>query len=231
MKVAVIPARGGSKRIPRKNIKPFAGRPMLHYAVSVALQSGLFDIVAVSSEDPEILAMAGELGAWALERPGDLADDWTPTVPVIAHGIKTLEEHGSRVELACCIYPAVPFLQQQDLANGLSLLESSMAQYAFPVVRFPSAVQRALRLKPDGSVAPLNPEAVNTRSQDLEPAYYDAGQFYWGRRDAWVSGVPVHPNGRGLIIPEWRAVDIDTPDDWRRAELMHQALIAQEEIR
>lgn len=204
---------------------------MLDYAVSAALQSGLFDVVAVSSEDPEILAMAGELGARALIRPSELADDWTPTVPVIAHGISALEENGRHVELACCIYPAVPFLQQQDLVEALALMASTAAQYAFPVVRFPSAIQRALRLGADGSVSPFNPDAVNTRSQDLEPAYYDAGQFYWGQRDAWASGMPVHPNGRGLVIPEWRAVDIDTPDDWHRAELMHRALAVQGDIR
>lgn len=230
MRVAVIPARGGSKRIPRKNIKPFAGKPMLNYALSAALNSGLFSIVVVSSEDPEILGLAEEFGAFPLQRPMELADDWTPTVPVIAHAITALERRDDPFEAVCCIYPAVPFLQQQDLESALTLLESSSAQYAFPIVSFPSAIQRALRLSTDGSVSPFNPDAVNLRSQDLEPAYYDAGQFYWGRRNAWLSGAPVHPNGRGLVIPEWRAVDIDTPDDWRRAELMYHALIAQGDV-
>ncbi|MEZ0171828.1 pseudaminic acid cytidylyltransferase [Microvirga sp. TS319] len=224
MKAAVIPARGGSKRIPGKNVKPFAGKPMLAYAVSAVLESGLFDIVAVSSEDPAILALGRELGARPLLRPAALADDWTPTVPVIAHAIAALEEGGTHLETVCCVYPAVPFLQRKDLVEALSLLERTGAEYAFPVVRFPSAIQRALRLSGDGRITSFNPDAVNIRTQDLEPAFYDAGQFYWGRRDAWAAGLPVHANGFGLVVPEWRVVDIDTPDDWRRAEIMHRAL-------
>jgi len=229
MKAAVIPARGGSKRIPRKNIRPFAGKPMLAYAVSAALSSGLFNVVAVSSEDPEILALARELGAATLLRPAELADDFTPTVPVIAHAIEALEQDAGRFDAVCCIYPAVPFLQRQDLIEALQLLNGSAEHYAFPVVRFPSAIQRALRLGADGKISPFNPDATNIRTQDLEPAYYDAGQFYWGRRDAWLGGMPVHPNGCGLVIPEWRAVDIDTPEDWQRAELMYRALSVTED--
>src|SRR3712207_5222868 len=116
MRAAIIPARGGSKRIPRKNIRPFAGKPMLAYAVSAALESGLFDVTAVSSEDAEILRMAEDLGAIPLERPAALADDWTPTVPVIAHAITALERQSGRIDTDCCIYPTVPFLQRQDLA-------------------------------------------------------------------------------------------------------------------
>lgn len=227
MRAAIIPARGGSKRIPRKNIKPFAGRPMLAYAVMAALGSGVFDVIVVSSEDPEILGLARDLGADALPRPVALADDWTPTVPVIAHAIASLETRGAWLDEICCIYPAVPFLQQEDLIEALSLLERTTAKYVFPVVRFPSAVQRALRMSPCGELSPLHPDTVNTRSQDLEAAYYDAGQFYWGRRDAWLSEAPIHSNGYGYVIPEWRAVDIDTADDWHRAELMHRVLVAQ----
>jgi pseudaminic acid cytidylyltransferase len=228
MRAAIIPARGGSKRIPRKNIKPFAGKPMLAHAVSAVMEAGLFDTVVISSDDSEILEVAQNLGASALRRPQALADDWTPTIPVIAHAIEILEQQSKALDLVCCVYPAVPFLQQQDLSDALTLLEQGNAYYAFPVVRFPSAIQRALRLSQDGKVSSFNPEMVNARSQDLEAAYYDAGQFYWGRRDAWLSEVPIHLNGLGLVIPEWRAVDIDTPDDWKRAELMYHLLTRRE---
>jgi pseudaminic acid cytidylyltransferase len=227
MKIAVIPARGGSKRIPRKNIKPFAGRPMLAYAVSAALEAGLFSTVVVSSDDSEILEYASTLGATPLRRPQALADDWTPTVPVVAHAIAATQEDFGQPDIVCCIYPAVPFLQRQDMVETLSLLEGTNGKYAFPVVRFPSPIQRALRLGQEGVLAPFFPEATDARSQDLEPGYYDAGQFYWGWRDAWLSEAPVHSNGHGFVIPEWRAVDIDTPDDWRRAELMYAALAKQ----
>ena len=222
--VAVIPARGGSKRIPRKNIKPFAGRPMLSYAVAAAFGSRFFDVVAVSSDDDEILAMARSLGAVALRRPAELADDFTPTVPVVAHAVRALEPDHGRLDPVCCIYPAVPLLRPDEIVEARALLDASGAPYAFPVVEFPSAVQRALRREGDGSLTPFFPEFTQTRTQDLAAAYYDAGQFYWGRRDAWLSSLSIHGNGRGLVIPHWRAVDLDTPDDWRRAELLRQLL-------
>jgi pseudaminic acid cytidylyltransferase len=227
MKIAaVIPARGGSKRIPRKNIKAFAGRPMVSYAISVALESGLFDLVAVSSDDDEILDLACSLGAFVLRRPAELADDFTPTVPVIAHAIHALEPDHGALHPVCCIYPAVPLLRSSDIAEAKALLDSTDAPYAFPIVEFPTAIQRALRLDSDRALSPFFPEFTETRTQDLPPAYHDAGQFYWGRRDAWLSQLSIHKNGRGLIVPSWRAVDLDTPDDWRRAELMQRVLAA-----
>lgn len=224
MKIAVIPARGGSKRIPRKNIRPFAGRPMLSYAVAAADGTGLFDCIAVSSEDDEILDLAAKLGARALPRPAKLADDFTPTVPVVAHAICALEPDIGKADLVCCIYPAVPFLRSLDIRDALSILPRNSTSYAFPVVRFPSAVQRALRLDDQRRVSPFFPDATDKRSQDLEEAYYDAGQFYWGSRECWLGGLGIHSNGLGLVVPEWRTIDIDTPDDWRRAELMYKVL-------
>ena len=225
MKLCVIPARGGSKRIPRKNIRPFAGRPMLAYAVEAALGSGLFGHVMVSTDDAEIAAAARALGAEVpFERPAELADDHTPTVPVIAHAIEHFRTLGWEFGAVCCIYPAVPFLQTADLRQALELLEKGGADYAFPVAAFASPIQRALRRLPDGRVQPFRPEYVQTRSQDLEPAYHDAGQFYWGRTEAWLASRSVHANGVGLVIPHWRVVDIDTQEDWERAELLYRAL-------
>ncbi len=221
MKLAVIPARGGSKRIPRKNIRPFHGKPMIAYAIQAALVSKAFDRVIVSTDDTEIAEVAKAHGAeLPFIRPPELADDHTPTVPVIAHAIQQCHQLGWDVEEACCIYPGVPFISANDLLLAREKLLESDAHYVFPVTGFPSPIQRALRRLPDGSVKPFHPEYAATRTQDLEPGYFDAGQFYWGRASAWLSGLNLHLNGVTFVIPEWRVVDIDTPADWERAELL-----------
>ncbi|MGQ9685967.1 MAG: pseudaminic acid cytidylyltransferase [Thiobacillaceae bacterium] len=227
MRLCVIPARGGSKRIPRKNIRPFCGKPMLLYAIEKAQQSGLFDAIWLSSDDAEVLALGKQHGVTPLARPAALADDHTPTVPVIAHAIEVFNRQGGLAEQVCCLYPAVPFLQIGDLRAGLKLLERHRADYVFPVTLFPAAIQRALRLHNDGRVSPFYPQFVAARTQDLEAAYHDAGQFYWGRAEAWLEGRQVHLYGHGLVIPNWRVVDIDTVEDWQRAELIYRALMAK----
>lgn len=225
MKLAVIPARGGSKRIPRKNIREFAGKPMIAHAIDAAQRCGLFDHVVVSTDDEEIAAIALAHGAEVpFRRPAELADDHTPTVPVIAHAIEACRQMGWAIAHACCIYPGVPLISVDDLREAYALLEHSGAAYSFPVTEFPSAIQRALRRLPDGRMQPFYPEYELTRSQDLEPAYHDAGQFYWGRTDAWLTNNRIHGSGVGLPIPAWRVVDIDTPADWERAELLYNAL-------
>ena len=228
MKLAVIPARGGSKRIPRKNIRVFAGKPMLAYAVDAAHASGAFDNVVVSTDDAEIAAVAKSAGAEVpFLRPPELADDHTPTVPVIAHAIEACRQLGWSPELVCCIYPGVPLIRGQDIADALRLLErDAAAHYVFPVMPFPSPIQRALRRASDGTTRPFSPEYVNTRTQDLEPAYHDAGQFYWGRTQAWLDGLNIHANGKSIVLPEGRVVDIDTPEDWERAEALYRAWLA-----
>ncbi len=225
MRMAVIPARGGSKRIPRKNIRWFAGKPMIAHAIGIARSSGLFDHVVVSTDDEEIGRVAAE---WKAEvpfvRPAELADDYTPTVPVIAQAITACQSIGWRVDTVCCIYPAVPFLQGADLVTALSMLETNDKGYVFPVTAYPSAIQRALRQLPNGLVAPFYGEYATTRTQDLEPAFYDAGQFYWARAQTWLDAKVIHKHGAGLIIPSWRVVDIDTVEDWQRAEMMYSVL-------
>ena len=224
MRLAVIPARGGSKRIPRKNIRPFAGKPMIAYAIEAAQRSALFEHIVVSTDDDEIATAASAVGAEIpFKRPSELADDHTPTVPVVAHAIRGCQALGWQPGEVCCIYPGVPFLQPQDLQTALRLIEES-GDFAFPVVPFPSAIQRALQRDADGSTRPFFPEFAATRTQDLPPAFHDAGQFYWGRADAWLAGRNIHLHGRTIILPPWRVVDIDTPDDWQRAELLYQAL-------
>ena len=225
MRLAVISARGGSKRIPRKNIREFADQPMIAHAISAATQSGLFEHVVVSTDDEEIARIAREWGAETpFARPQELADDYTPTVPVVAHAIRACQALGWDVDYACCIYPGVPFIQVDDLKLALELLQASQADYSFPITEFPSAIQRALRRLPDGKMQPFYPEFELTRTQDLEPAYHDAGQFYWGKAEAWLTNDKIHRSGVGLPIPSWRVVDIDTPEDWERAERFYRLL-------
>lgn len=225
MRLAVIPARGGSKRIPRKNIKPFHGKPMIGYAIEAALTSNAFDRVIVSTDDAEIAEVAKTYGAeLPFIRPPELADDHTPTVPVIAHAIEKCKSMGWNVAEVCCIYPGVPFISKEDLRCAHDQLVATGAHYVFPITSFPSPIQRALRRLPDGRVQPFQPEYAATRTQDLVPGYFDAGQFYWGKASSWLEGLNLHLNGTTLVIPEWRVVDIDTPSDWARAELLYATL-------
>jgi pseudaminic acid cytidylyltransferase len=226
LRIAVIPARGGSKRIPRKNIRLFAGKPMISYAIGAARESGLFDRVVVSTDDSEIAEISKLLGADVpFYRPADLSDDHTPTVPVIAHAIRQCQMAGLDPTEVCCIYPGVPFIRASDLAEALQLLlQRDRSGYAFPVTPFPAAIQRALRRSSDGGVEPFDSHYVNTRTQDLESAFHDAGQFYWGGVSAWLSGLSIHAHGAAIVLPEWRVVDIDTEDDWRRAEIIFGAV-------
>lgn len=225
MNIAIIPARGGSKRIPRKNIIEFCGKPMIAYAITAAKESGLFEHVVVSTDDEEITEIAN---AWGAEtpfvRPVELANDYTATVPVIAHAIEACHNLGWKFDQVCCIYPGVPFIQINDLNDALASMNNSKADYCFPVTEYPSAIQRALKLLSNGRTKPFYPEFEITRMQDLELAYYDAGQFYWGKTEAWLTNPTIHSNGWGYPIPNWRVVDIDTPEDWQRAELIYGAL-------
>lgn len=226
MRLAIIPARGGSKRIPRKNIKPFAGKPMLGFAIEAAQAASSIDRVIVSTDDDEIAAIARNFGAEVpFMRPPELADDITPTVPVIAHAIEDCRTLGWNVTDVCCIYPGVPFIMTQDIDDAFTMLSQSQGQlYVFPVTGFPSPIQRALKRDAEGTISPFDPRHVGTRTQDLEPAFFDAGQFYWAAAETWLGGKSIHANGQAIILPEWRVVDIDTQEDWDRAEILFRAL-------
>ena len=230
MKLAVIPARGGSKRIPRKNIKEFCGKPIIAWSIMAARDSGCFDRVIVSTDDTEIAGIAREWGADVpFMRPADLSDDHTGTIPVIRHAIEWFVEHIEVPELTCCIYATAPFVTTEDLQQGLETLNTSGADYAFTVTSYAFPIQRAIRTTPEGRVEMFNPEHFNTRSQDLEEAYHDAGQFYWGRTDAWLKGKPIFtPDAVPVLLPRHRVQDIDTPEDWLRAEWMFKAFKASE---
>jgi pseudaminic acid cytidylyltransferase len=222
----VIPARGGSKRIPRKNIRPFHGRPMIAWPIAAALESGCFDRVLVSTDDAGIAELARAAGAEApFLRPGELSGDHVATIPVIAHAVDWLRAHGEDPDSVCCIYATAPFVSPDDLRRGLRLLEETDCDYAFSATRYPSPIQRAFRLLPDGRVEMFHPELFNARSQDLEDAYHDAAQFYWGRAAAWTNNIPVFSRGaQAIVVPRSRVQDIDTPEDWEIAERMFAAL-------
>lgn len=225
MNLAIIPARGGSKRLPRKNIREFAGRPMIAYAIQAARDAGLFDRLLVSTDDDEIAGIAREWGAEVpFMRPAELAGDHASTVQVIAHAIGACGDGDRPFRYICCIYPCVPLLRGGDIVEGLDLLKKSGADYCYPVTEFPAAIQRALRRDAAGRMSPFNPEHQLTRTQDLERAYHDAGQFYWGARQAWLTNPRILAHGAGLPIPNWRAVDIDTEDDWACAETIFNSI-------
>jgi pseudaminic acid cytidylyltransferase len=227
MKIAIIPARGGSKRIPRKNIRPFAGKPLIAYSIEAARKSGLFDRVIVTTDDEEIAAIAREYGAETpFVRPPELANDHATTVPVIKHAIEWVEAHLGPVELACCIYATAPFIQAAALraAHDL-LLAQDVTGYVFSATTFPFPIQRAFKRHPDGRVEMFHPENYNTRSQDLEEAYQDAGQFYWGSPASYRAGkIFFSTDSVAYVLPRHMVQDIDTPEDWQRAELMYDAL-------
>jgi len=221
MNLCVIPARGGSKRIPRKNIRLFAGKPMIAYAIDAAQKSGLFNRIVVSTDDEEVAKISRNIGAEVpFLRPNELSDDHTPTVPVIAHAIQALERNEGELSYVCCIYPCVPFIDEKDLKKAFSLLEQGNSEYSFPVTEYPSPIQRALKLGLGDQVSPFYPEFELSRTQDLQKAYHDAGQFYWGRKKAWLNNRRIHSSAVGLEIPRSRAVDIDTVDDWEKAEAL-----------
>lgn len=229
MRLAIIPARGGSKRIPRKNIKSFCGKPMIAWSIEAARLSGCFDSIIVSTDDDEIAQVARDQGAEVpFKRPESLSDDHTGTIPVIAHAIEWMNANAAPVELACCIYATATFVRAEDLRLGLDTLKGSGADYAFTVTSYPFPIQRAIRINREQRVEMFHPEHFRSRSQDLEEAWHDAGQFYWGRAEAWLAGKPIFSHDAAAVpLPRHRVQDIDTPEDWERAEWLFKAMQAQ----
>ena len=226
MRVAIIPARGGSKRIPGKNTRMFCGRPMLAWSVTAALESGCFEQVIVSTDDKHIAEVARSCGASVpFIRPAELADDYSTSIAVISHAVGWLRTHHHHPNEVCCIYATAPFIRIADLQNGLKLLQQNDCDYVFTVSDYPFPIQRALRQNPEGRVEMFSPENFLQRSQDLESAFHDAGQFYWGWADSWVQGRSVFTSGSiPLRLPRYRVQDIDTLEDWKQAELMFSVL-------
>lgn len=226
MRVAIIPARGGSKRIPKKNIRLFAGKPIIAHSILTAKKSGLFDRIIVSTDDREIAETANKFGAETpFLRPPELSDDFTGTHEVISHAVTWLLNTGMDVQEVCCIYATAPFIQQQDLANGLELLNREQWESVFAATRFTYPIFRSFTIQDGGGVKMFFPEHFNSRSQDLPEAVHDAGQFYWAHAKAWTQpSKGFNDRTTVVLLPSWRVLDIDTVDDWHHAELIFKVL-------
>ena len=225
MRIAIIPARGGSKRIPGKNIRDFLGKPMLHWAVAAARDSGLFEHIVVSTDSREIAEEAVKAGAEVpFMRPAGLADDHALTRDVVNHAIKECMPIYGGFDQCCCIYGTSPFLSADDLSSALNILQTEQVPFVFSATAYPFPIQRAFFTDGDGSLQMFHPEHAKTRSQDLIPAYHDAGMFYWGQRHAFLENQPMFAgSSRAYLIPSHRVCDLDTPEDWERAEWMMKA--------
>jgi N-acylneuraminate cytidylyltransferase len=231
MNIAVIPARGGSKRIPRKNIRPFCGKPMIAHSIEAAKTSGLFAHILVSTDDPEIAQIARDFGAETpFVRPPELANDHAATVPVIAHATHWALDQGWPVQAVCCLYATAPFVQADDLKHGLEILNAGDWSYVFTATDFAAPIFRAFQQRKDGGAEMFFPQHYSKRSQDLPRALHDAGQFYWGRPEAWLTEKRIfEPHSASLLIPRWRTQDIDTTDDWTRAEQLAAVFASRSE--
>ncbi|WP_044410328.1 pseudaminic acid cytidylyltransferase [Thiomicrospira microaerophila] len=224
MNIAVIPARGGSKRIPRKNIKEFCGKPIISYPIEAAIKSGLFDQVVVSTDDEEIAQVALAYGASVpFTRPAELANDYAPTIPVIQHAIKALAI--SNLKTACCIYPAAAFLTTSLLTKAYQLINENAADFVMPVIAYSCPFERALKMDDQGLVSMRNLDNLDQRTQDCEVLYHDVGQFYFGSAQAWQNPSQFYDRRvKSIQVPKYRAHDIDTLDDWQLAELVFRQL-------
>lgn len=226
MNLAVIPARGGSKRIPRKNVRDFNGKPMLAWSIEAAIGAQCFDRVIVSTDDAEIAEVAQSFGAEVpFERPSLLSDDFATTAPVMRHAVNWAISIEPNIQFACCLYPTAPLMRPSDLRVGLEKIKGSKWDYVFSATSFPFSIQRAIQVSEVGAVSLREPEHEVTRSQDLPEMYHDAGQFYWGTVSAWLSEFKVFsPSSTIVNVERYRVQDIDTPEDWVYAEKMAKVL-------
>ena len=226
MRLCVIPARGGSKRIPRKNIKIFCGQVMIDYSIKAALDSQCFDQVIVSTDDAEIAEVAKYFGASVpFVRPDELANDYTGTVPVVKHAIEWFDDQGQSPSEVCCLYATAPFVRAGTIKRAYEQMQSTQADYCFTVTSFAFPIQRALKVTAKNRIEMFYPEHLETRSQDLEESYHDAGQFYWGKAEAFKQQKPLFSkSATPYILPRHLVQDVDTLEDWKRAELMYQVL-------
>ena len=226
MNIAIIPARGGSKRIPRKNIKAFHGKPMIAYSIEAAQKSGCFDRIIVSTDDQEIADTALKYGAEVpFLRPADIADDYATTMDVMVHAIQYLAKENISPEFVCCIYATAPFILADDLRKGLGILNEPKVEYAFSATSFPFPIQRAIKLTEQGDVKMFSEQYADTRSQDLVEAYHDAGQFYWGKTSAFLARKAIFAeHSKVVLLPRKRVQDIDTVEDWELAEALFAVL-------
>ncbi len=223
--IAIIPARGGSKRIPKKNIKTFFGKPLISYSIEVALKSNLFNDVIVTTDDEEIANIAKKYGAEVpFLRPKKLSDDFTGTGEVVDHAISWLKEHGQEFDYLCTIYATAPMLHEKYLLEGYENIKNSNAINVFSATSMPFPIQRTFKINNNGRCEMFTPEHFMTRSQDLEEAYQDAGQFYWTKLNSKTTDIGFGKDSLPILLPRYLVQDIDTIEDWKRAEYMYQAV-------
>lgn len=227
MKIAIIPARGGSKRIPRKNIRLFHGKAMILWSIEAAKKSDIFDRIIVSTDDLEIKKIAEQHGAEVpFMRPPELADDYAATTEVISHSIAWLEGKGDVIESVCCIYATAPFINTSDLCQGYTIFSSGIWDYVFSATEYAAPIFRSFHEIEGGAIEMYYPEHFMTRSQDLPVALHDAAQFYWGKPEAWKNNKQIFGHQSTVVrIPRWRVQDIDTEEDWHRAELLAPVIL------
>lgn len=224
MNLAVIPARGGSKRIPRKNIKDFCGKPIIAYSIEAAINSGLFDKIIVSTDDEEIAQIARNYGAEVpFLRPKELADDYTGTTAVAKHAIEWYLERKIEFDNVCLIYATAPLLTQEALAHGLKILSTKNKKMSFSATKFRFPIDRALDISAEGEVSPYSEKHIKKRSQDLSTRYHDAGQFYWAKPQCFINEQSFFSSeSSAVIIPTYLVQDIDDMQDWKLAQCIYQ---------
>jgi len=218
--LAIIPARGGSKRIPRKNVKDFLGKPIIAYSIESALKSGLFDEVMVSTDDEEIAEIAKQYGAKVpFMRSAETANDYASTADVLNEVIANYKAIGLEFDNFCCIYATAPLISSQNLISAFQLLQDSEFTAVYPVVEFSYPIWRCLDVDANGSMKRHWPEFENSRSQDLPKEYHDTGTFYWYQTQEWLKG---NVKLGGIIVDETAVQDIDTETDWKLAEMKYK---------
>jgi pseudaminic acid cytidylyltransferase len=233
MNLCVIPARGGSKRVPKKNINPFNGKPIIAYSIEAALKSNCFHEVIVSTDNSEIANVAKSYGAIVpFIRPDELADDYTDTLSVIKHSIEWFEQRNTKYQYICCLYATAPFISANNINKAYQQLKESGTDYCFSVTSFPFPIQRAFKRTSDNRIEMFYPEHIETRSQDLEEAFHDAGQFYWGKAKVFKEKLPIFSkHSTPFLLPSYLVQDIDTLEDWKKAELMYQVVNKMEKLK
>ncbi|MBA1438120.1 MAG: pseudaminic acid cytidylyltransferase [Epsilonproteobacteria bacterium] len=227
--ICIIPARGGSKRIPKKNIKAFLGKPLIAYSIEVAKRSRLFEKIVVSTDDATIAKVAMEYGAKVpFMRPQELSDDHTSSGDAVTHALEFLQKQGEQYDYLCTIYATAPLLQEKYLKEGLLKLQANPdAHLAFSVTSMPFPIQRTFKITKDGRCEMFWPENFHKRSQDLEEAYQDAGQFYWQNLHNQPTDIPFGKSSIAVVLPRYLVQDIDTPEDWKMAEVLYTVVQQQ----
>jgi pseudaminic acid cytidylyltransferase len=224
--VAIIPARGGSKRIPKKNIKDFHGKPLIAYSIETAIKSNLFEKIIVSTDDEEIAKIAIKYGASVpFLRPKELSDDFTGTGAVVNHALEYLKSVGENYDFVCTIYATAPFLDEKYLIEGFEKLRNSDAHQSFSVTTMPFPIHRTFKITKDERCEMFFPEHFKTRSQDLDEAYQDAGQFYWENLNNDFTDIPFGKDSIPIVLPRYLVQDIDTLEDWKTAEIMYEVIM------